>query len=111
MGVLNNSMWNVAAAGAGEFYTHQIANSCRFNKADSPYLYWAPSAGGDQKTWAISFWVKRAGLGLGSWGNEYVMAWDDGASGGAYSNIIMFCYFLLNFLNCYFFIISTKQIL
>ena len=90
MGVLNNSMWNVAAAGAGEFYTHQIANSCRFNKADSPYLYWAPSAGGDQKTWAISFWVKRAGLGLGSWGNEYVMAWDDGASGGAYSNIIMF---------------------
>ena len=93
MGVFQNHLMAAAVAKAAEstdFYTHQIANSIRFNKGDSPYLYMTPSAGGDQKTWAISFWAKRCGLGLGSWGNEAIMAWDDGASGGAYSNIIMF---------------------
>ena len=91
MGVFQNHLMAAAVAKAAEstdFYTHQIANSIRFNKGDSPYLYMTPSAGGDQKTWAISFWAKRCGLGLGSWGNEAIMAWDDGASGGAYSNII-----------------------
>ena len=91
MGVFQNHLMAAAVAKAAEstdFYTHQIANSIRFNKGDSPYLYMTPSAGGDQKTWAISFWAKRCGLGLGSWGNQAIMAWDDGASGGAYANII-----------------------
>jgi len=92
MGVFQNNLMGAAAAaasaGGGGFYTHQIANSLRLNKADSSFLTMTPSAGGDQKTWAISFWTKRCGLGLGSWGNEAIMAWDDGASGGAYSNII-----------------------
>ena len=92
MGVFQNNLMGAAAAaasgGATGFYTHQIVNSLRFNKADSSFLTMTPSAGGDQKTWAISFWAKRCGLGLGSWGNEACMAWDDGASGGAYSNII-----------------------
>ena len=76
------------AAESTDFYTYQIDNSIRFNKGDSPYLTMTPSAGGDQKTWAISLWAKRCGVGLGSWGSQNLIAWDDGASGGAYSNIV-----------------------
>ena len=34
-----------------------VANSCRFNKANSPYLYKTQSAGNRDK-WSFSLWVK-----------------------------------------------------
>ncbi|MGE0751862.1 MAG: LamG-like jellyroll fold domain-containing protein [Variibacter sp.] len=42
--------------------THKIERSARFDSADSAYLSRTPSAG-NRKTYTISMWVKRAGLG------------------------------------------------
>jgi len=43
MGVFQNNLMGAAAAaasaGGGDFYTHQIANSCRFNTADVSHMY------------------------------------------------------------------------
>ena len=35
----------------------EVTNSCRFNKANSPYLYKTQSAGNRDK-WSFSLWVK-----------------------------------------------------
>ena len=51
-----------ATAAAG--YT--IDNSCRFNRADTPYLNWTPTAGGDDQIWTFSFWAKRGLLDAGA---------------------------------------------
>ena len=52
---------NVASATAPT--TYSVANSCRFNAADSAYLSdtWGS---GSATTWTFSCWIKRAGLGL-----------------------------------------------
>ena len=38
-------------------------NSLLFNGSNK-YLSWTPSSAGDQKTWTLSTWVKRSGLGV-----------------------------------------------
>ena len=51
---------NVASATAGGF---EVANSCRFNYPDDPYMSRTPAGAGNQKTFTISFWCKRGHLG------------------------------------------------
>ena len=88
--MFNNELWQKpAGGGGGAFYTHQIANSERFDKASASYMTMDPNVG-DRKTWAVSCWVKRTGLGNGSVGNNSLIASDNGASGGAYSSMITF---------------------
>ena len=48
------------SAVAGGF---DVANSCRFNPADSPSLYKTPGGAGNQKTWTYSCWVKKTKAG------------------------------------------------
>ena len=48
---------NVATAIGGAY---EVANSCRFNKADSAYMTKTPSGAGNQRTWTFSAWVKRS---------------------------------------------------
>ena len=43
--------------------TTTIANSVRFNRADSAQLTRTPSSAGNRATWTWSAWVKRSGLG------------------------------------------------
>ena len=65
MGVFQNNLMGAAAAaasgGGGGFYTHQIANSCRFNHAG--YLNDARASDGSATTGTISFWFKRSAIG------------------------------------------------
>ena len=63
MGILQNSNAIPTAAGAADFYTHQIANSVRMQMAAGSRLRRTPSSAGNRQTWAISMWVKRAKLG------------------------------------------------
>ena len=63
MGVLNNSMWNVAS-GASNFYEHQIAKSFRW---DSGYLKWT-------KTW-ITHEYERPGALWGINRKNYDKSW------------------------------------
>jgi len=85
-GPLSNPFMFNSAADAG-FYTHQIANSCRFNKGDSPLLSMTPGAAGNKKIWAYSLWIKRTGLGSD---NLAILAQDDNSGGGAYSSMLQF---------------------
>ena len=42
---------------------YQISRSLRFNSADSAYLNRTPASAGNRKTFTVSCWVKRSGLG------------------------------------------------
>ena len=42
---------------------YDVANSCRFEKADDAYMY-KSSSGGNRRTWTVSLWVKRSLLGV-----------------------------------------------
>jgi len=53
---------NVASATADAGYT--VANSCRFNSADSAYMHKTPGSAGNVDTFTISMWVKRCKLGV-----------------------------------------------
>ena len=46
-------------AGGTQSTGYEISNSLRFNDADSPTLQFTPSSAGNEKTWTVSFWVKR----------------------------------------------------
>ncbi len=52
---------NVASATASTGY--DVANSCRFNRADSPTLLKAFGTPTNQDQWTFSIWCKRSGLG------------------------------------------------
>ena len=52
---------NVASATAPT--TFSVANSCRFNDGDSPYMHKTPGGAGNVDTWTFSCWVKRGALG------------------------------------------------
>ena len=41
---------------------YDIDNSCRFNVNDSAKLTRTPSSAGNQKTWTISFWMKKTSI-------------------------------------------------
>jgi len=51
---------NVASATGGAY---EVANSCRFNSADSAYLNRTLGTPTNNKIWTLSFWVKRSGSG------------------------------------------------
>ena len=41
---------------------YEVANSCRFNSADSAYMHKSQS-GGNRRTFTLSFWIKRGKIG------------------------------------------------
>jgi len=45
---------------------YNVANSCRFNRADSPNLTKTPSSSGNLRKWTWSCWVKRGSISNGS---------------------------------------------
>ena len=51
---------NVASALGGGY---EVANSCRFNDGDTPYMHKTNGSTGSQTTWTFSCWVKRGALG------------------------------------------------
>ena len=65
-------MFNSAAD--ADFYTHQIANSCRFD--GTSYLTDTRASDGSATTGTISFWFKRSGMG--EYGLYLMTAWQDG---------------------------------
>jgi hypothetical protein len=48
----------MAASGSGDFYSHTIDGSLRFNTNDNPQLLKTFASAGNQKTWTMSMWVK-----------------------------------------------------
>ena len=44
--------------GDSAFYTHQIEQSARFDRASNSYLSRTPSSEGNRRKWSISFWHK-----------------------------------------------------
>ena len=75
MGVFQNNLMGAAAAaasGGGDFYDHQIANSCRFNRADGSYLSRTIQSGGDLRKWTLSFWFKLT-ASAGFDGDQYYL--------------------------------------
>ena len=55
---------NVASATASTSY--DVANSCRFNRADGPNMTKTPGSSGDLRKWTWSCWVKRGSISNGS---------------------------------------------
>ena len=69
MGVFQNNLLAGAAAaataGGGGFYSHQIEQSARFDRASSSYLYYSvPSGSSSSANWTVSMWMKRGQLGI-----------------------------------------------
>ena len=56
---------NLAKSAAGDFYSHPIEQSLRFNDDDSAYLSRTPASAGNRKTWTWSGWVKRGNIDVG----------------------------------------------
>ncbi|MBC8435878.1 MAG: hypothetical protein H8D84_02710 [Proteobacteria bacterium] len=54
---------------------YTVANSCRFNDGDSPYMHVTRGSAGNQKTFTISMWIKRCELGAS---NYFFSAGPDG---------------------------------
>ena len=52
------------SSGVTAFYPTTIDQSLRFEDGDSAYLTFDPAADGDRDNWSLSFWFKRANLGL-----------------------------------------------
>jgi len=71
---------NSAASGG-----YDVANSVRFNSADSPKMVKSSTAG-NRTNWTFSAWFKRSGLGA----TQDIMASSGGASSGDY------CYLQIN---------------
>jgi len=85
--MFNNELWQKPASGAagGNFYTHQIAKSFRW---DSGYLKWTPGSAGNRQVWTFSCWVKKAIQP----GNTDVMLLNAGTSGGQSSRFRAYWY-------------------
>ena len=58
---------NVASALGGGY---EVDNSCRFNRADSPYMHITPGGDGNLKIFTVSFWVKRVSVNGGTSGTD-----------------------------------------
>lgn len=61
----------------------EIGHSLRFNSADSAYMGWTPGSAGNQKTFTLSFWVKRSALGV----REEIFSVGTGALTGGYFTV------------------------
>lgn len=71
--MLNSELWQKPPAGASGFYTHQIEQSARFERASASYLNRTIQSGGDLRKWTLSFWFKlTASVGFGN--NQYYLA-------------------------------------
>ena len=46
--------------GAKVTSAYEVANSCRFNRGDSPYLHKTPGSAGNRRTFTFSTWVKKS---------------------------------------------------
>ena len=81
---LSNEQWNAPPAGGGDFYSHQIANSCRFigsaNDDGTNFMYHARGTPTNADICTISAWVKRSKLG-----GKIQMFTGSGVDGGSYS--------------------------
>jgi hypothetical protein len=81
MGVFQNNLLAGAAAaasaGGAGFYTHQIEQSARFDRASNSYLSRTPSSEGNRRKWSISFWhkVTQDNAGAGGSGNFHQWWW------------------------------------
>ena len=53
-------------SGAGDFYSHKINQSLRFEDGNSASLSRTNSSAGNRRTWTFSAWVKRSNLGSGT---------------------------------------------
>jgi len=60
-GPFGSSQWMYASGG---FYNGVATQSLRFDDGSSAYLTRTPSSAGNRKTWTISTWIKRSGLGV-----------------------------------------------
>jgi hypothetical protein len=70
MGVFQNNLMGAAAAaasaGGAGFYTHQIANSCRFNRPNASKLSRALGTATANTKWTFSSWVKLSSFSTGT---------------------------------------------
>jgi len=82
MGVFQNNLLAGAAAaataGGGGFYSHQIENSVRIDKAGTSYLDGPTVSSDNNKQYSLSFWVKRGRL-------DIAQAVVTGSSGGGHN--------------------------
>ena len=62
--------------GDGKPTGYEVSNSLRWNDGDSPEFQFTPSSTGNQKTWTVSFWVKRANITTTS--SQFIFATDTG---------------------------------
>ena len=86
--MLNSELWQVPpAGGGGDFYSHQIAKSFRW---DSGYLKWTPSSAGNRQTWTFSCWIKQSGTLTNSQGDMAIL--NAGTSGDQSSRFRMYYY-------------------
>ena len=49
---------NVGSATAATGFN--VANSCRFNAADDPYMHKTPGSAGNRRTFTLSYWIKSS---------------------------------------------------
>lgn len=65
MSFITSPFWFLSSAFAsGTFYPYSIDQSLRFNDSDSSKLSRTPSSNGNRQTFTISFWMKRANIGI-----------------------------------------------
>ena len=82
--MFNNELWQKpAGGGGGDFYTHQIANSCRFNASATSHMYHTQGTPTNVDKCTISLWVKRGKLGAAI----YAFTGSGSAAAGDYSHL------------------------
>ena len=69
------------SAGAGDFYSHQIANSCRFDRPNSSHMERALGTPSNNKKFTFSSWVKFCSFPAGTTDDRQIF----GGKGGTYS--------------------------
>ena len=91
MGVFQNNLMGAAAAaaaGGGDFYDHQIANSCRFIRADASKLSRALGTATANTKWTFSSWVKASSFPTGTTDQRGIF----GATGSNYGlGLVLSC--------------------
>ena len=83
---------NLLMGAAGQASGYEIEQSIRFNDDDSAYLSRTLGTASNRKIWTLSWWVKRANLGIrtqmfaipAASGNQFIIEFDlgDGGAGG-----------------------------
>ena len=85
-GPLSNPFMFKSAAGAGNFYTHQIDNSVRVsnssaNSTATNYLY-RDGGSGNRDTWTLGMWIKRARISTSD-SNTSMATWGQHSGSGS----------------------------